>query len=59
MRRAGFRRGSRLSVQRSSSDQTTIDRKTVNDFKAGLDANWAIDLSGANQSALKASEATA
>ncbi len=46
--------GSSLTAQRSKSDSGSN-----NNFKAGLDASWEIDVFGANRSALTASEATA
>jgi len=52
--------GSSASVQRSSSGTGAAGRRTTsNSFQAGLDANWELDIFGANRSALSASEATA
>jgi NodT family efflux transporter outer membrane factor (OMF) lipoprotein len=52
------------SAQRSSGSNgngaaPTAGRTTTNSFQAGLDANWELDVFGANRSALDASEATA
>ena len=46
---------SSASAQRSKSGQTN----SVNNFNAGLDASWELDIFGANRNALSASEATA
>lgn len=54
--------GSSASVQRSSSGNSAVPgvgRTTGNSFQAGLDANWELDIFGANRSALNAGEATA
>ena len=53
--------GSTASVQRSSGRSLSSNGGTavVNSFQAGLDANWELDIFGANRSALNASEATA
>jgi len=50
---------SSASAQRSSSAEPTVGRTTSNSFQVGLDANWELDIFGANRSALKASDATA
>ncbi|MEO8936356.1 MAG: efflux transporter outer membrane subunit [Burkholderiaceae bacterium] len=50
--------GSSASVQRSSS-ASQAGRITANIFQAGLDANWELDVFGANRSALAAGEAAA
>ena len=47
--------GSSASAQRSKSG----NNNAVNNFKVGLDANWELDIFGANRSGLAASEATA
>jgi NodT family efflux transporter outer membrane factor (OMF) lipoprotein len=53
--------GSTASVQRSIGRgiATNGGSSVVNSFQAGLDANWELDIFGANRSALNASEATA
>lgn len=54
--------GSSASAQRSSSDNSAASgfgRATSNRFQAGLDANWELDIFGANRSALNAGEASA
>lgn len=62
--------GSSASAQRSSSGSSMgssgtssaapqAGRTTSNSFQAGLDANWELDIFGANRSALNASDATA
>jgi NodT family efflux transporter outer membrane factor (OMF) lipoprotein len=53
--------GSSASVQRSRSASPGLPsgRSTVDSFQAGLDANWELDIFGANRSALVAGEATA
>ena len=54
--------GSSASAQRSSSGNSAVPgvgRTTKNSFQAGLDANWELDIFGANRSALNAGEATA
>ena len=52
--------GSSASVQRSSGTSAAVPggRSAINEFQAGLDANWELDIFGANRSALTASEAT-
>ena len=52
---------SSASVQRSSAANPTPPggRSTINNFQAGFDANWELDIFGANRSALSASEAAA
>ncbi|HEY4956449.1 MAG TPA: efflux transporter outer membrane subunit [Caldimonas sp.] len=52
--------GSSASVQRSSGPSAAVPggRSAINEFRAGLDANWELDIFGANRSALTASEAT-
>ena len=52
---------STASAQRSSATSAALggERSTGNNFQAGLDANWELDLFGANRSALAATEATA
>jgi len=53
---------SSASAQRSSGSSSaapTAGRTTSNVFQAGLDANWELDIFGANRDALNASEATA
>ena len=50
------------SAQRSSGTSgaaPSAGRTTTNRFQAGLDANWELDIFGANRSALNASEAAA
>ena len=47
--------GSLALAQRSKSG----GHSAVNNFKAGLDASWELDIFGANQSALDASDASA
>ena len=47
--------GSSASAQRSKSG----DNSATNNFNAGFDASWELDIFGANRSALAASEATA
>ena len=47
--------GSSASVHRGNAAQSP----TVNNFNAGLNAGWELDIFGANRSALKASEANA
>ena len=54
--------GSSASVQRSSASSNAapaLGRTTTNNFQAGLDANWELDLFGVNRNALTATEATA
>lgn len=52
--------GSSVSVQRSGAGTTpTAGRTTTNNFQAGLDANWELDIFGANRDALNASDAAA
>ncbi len=46
--------GSSASAQRNTSD----GHSAGNTFQAGLDANWELDIFGANRSALNASDAT-
>ena len=53
---------SSASAQRSSGSSSaapTLGRTTSNSFQVGLDANWELDIFGANRSALDASDATA
>lgn len=52
---------SSASAQRSSSANPDGrgGRSTVNNFRAGLDANWELDIFGANRSALDAAGASA
>ena len=53
---------SSASAQRSSSTNgaaPSAGRTTTNNFQVGLDANWELDIFGANRSALNASEAAA
>jgi outer membrane protein, multidrug efflux system len=50
------------SAQRSSGTNGAVPsagRTTTNNFQVGLDANWELDIFGANRSALNASEAAA
>jgi multidrug efflux system outer membrane protein len=53
--------GSSASVQRSSGANPASPgaRSTIDNFQAGLDANWELDIFGVNRSALTASEAAA
>lgn len=53
--------GSTASAQRNSAKSPSANGGTafVNSFQAGLDANWELDIFGANRSALNASEAAA
>ena len=54
--------GSSASVQRSSASSnaaSALGRTTTNNFQAGLDANWELDLFGVKRNALAATEATA
>lgn len=53
--------GSSASARRSSSASPSPSggRSTVNTFQAGLDANWELDIFGANRSAMHAAEAVA
>ena len=50
--------GSSASAQRSSSDTPLTERTGSNSFRAGLDANWELDIFGANHAALRASDAS-
>ncbi|MCX7277805.1 MAG: efflux transporter outer membrane subunit [Burkholderiales bacterium] len=52
---------STASVQRRSATSAALgdERSTGNSFQAGVDANWELDLFGANRSALAVTEATA
>ncbi len=49
---------SSASGQNSFSDPPNSERTSSNNFRAGLDANWELDLFGANRSALNASDAS-
>ena len=52
--------GSSASARRSSNGASTAaSRTTSNSFQAGLDANWELDVFGANRSALTAGQANA
>jgi outer membrane protein, multidrug efflux system len=54
--------GSSATAQRNSignSAAPQVGRTTSNSFQAGLDANWELDIFGANRGALNASEASA
>lgn len=52
--------GSSASVQRTSSTSAAAagGRSAINEFRTGLDANWELDIFGANRSALTAGEAS-
>ncbi len=53
--------GSSASAQRSSADAANVPggRRSTNTFQAALDAQWELDIFGANRSALEAGEAVA
>lgn len=49
---------SSASGQNNFSDTPNSQRSSSNSFRAGLDANWELDIFGANRSALNASDAS-
>jgi NodT family efflux transporter outer membrane factor (OMF) lipoprotein len=49
--------GSSASVQRSKSGGNSDSNSAVNSFNVGLDANWELDIFGANRSSLSSNEA--
>ena len=51
--------GSSAAAQRNFAGNSAGPASAVNNFRAGLDASWEIDVFGANRSALNASEASA
>lgn len=51
--------GSSAAAQRNFSGNSAGQAQASNNFRAGLDASWEIDVFGANRSALNASEASA
>lgn len=48
-----------LGISAAAQRNKSGDNKAVNQFSAGLDASWELDIFGVNRSALGASEATA